>query len=272
MASHRSSHLSQLVTASPTASAVFDPVDTPHVSIVIVTYGTGRIVLDALDALAASLRHEPDIDAEVIVVDNLHPDSGHLAAARIALATSGVRLVEPESNLGFGGGNDVGIHVARADTICLFNPDLIASDGWLSALLAMSRRHPDHIVAPRLVGPDGALDEAGQRVGPDGKTHPRRHDAERVDYASAACWVLRRSLYDDLGGFDAAYHPAYYEDVDFAFRVARVGGGTMVHPDVTLVHHRGSGSTHGRASLDRQLDVFRTRWSDEIARRNASFA
>ena len=258
-----------ILTSSPIASARFSDVALPEVSIIIVTYGTGRIVIDALDALAAGISGT-DGGVEVIVVDNPHPTLGHLASDRVLLSTSGIRVVRPASNLGFGGGNELGVTLARADTICLLNPDVIVADGWLSTLLTASRANPDHIVAPRLLAADGTLDEAGQRIDRHGKTHPI-HDGAEIDYASAACWVLRRSLFELVGGFDPAYHPAYYEDIDFAFRVARAGGGTIVHPDVSLVHHRGSGSTHDRASLERQLDVFRTRWADEIRRRTSSW-
>ena len=54
-----------------------------------------------------------------------------------------------------------------------------------------------------------------------------------------ACWLMRRSVFDELGGFDEGFFPAYYEDVDLALRAGRHGG-TAVIGDSTVVHHRGA--------------------------------
>jgi GT2 family glycosyltransferase len=115
--------------------------------------------------------------------------------------------------------------------------------GWLAPLLEQLRQGAA-IAAPVLIEPDGTVQSAGHRLLPDGFTEPVTDapvpgSVGRPDFASAACWVLERSTYDTLDGFDDSFFPAYYEDADFALR-ARPLGGTTVVGDVRVVHHRGA--------------------------------
>ena len=104
------------------------------------------------------------------------------------------------------------------------------------------------IASPVLVDPDGGVQEAGQRALPTGWTTAARRPPDPgaladVDFASAACWVMRRDEHERLGGFDPAYHPAYFEDVDLAFRARQLGGRTIVHGDARLTHLSGGGTS-----------------------------
>ncbi len=225
----------------PTGNA---PVD---VSFVTVTYGTGPIVVDAVAALVASL-DDDELSYEIIVVDNEHPVVARRARNELAMSTAGVKVVVSGSNLGFAGGCELGALHATGRVLAFVNPDLVVHSGWLRPLLD-ELGHEASIVAPVLLDPDGSLQEAGHVLYADGSTAPitglnTLGDEERPDYASAACWLITRSEHERLGGFDAAFHPAYYEDVEFALRASRLGDGLRVVPEVAVVHHRGMG-THG---------------------------
>ena len=254
----------RVVTASPAPLVAIEPVDAPDISFVIVTYGTGRVVVDAVEAARVAAA-DAAVAAEVIVVDNRHPTADGRSRRHLALDTSGVLVVEPGSNLGFGGGCELGILHARAEVICLLNPDVSGDGAWLRPLLAALDDPSVSIVSPVLVEPDGALQEAGQRVLSSGWTTPNRvRPADRVvdvDFASAACWVFRRVDHERLGGFDPAYHPAYFEDVDLAFRARAMGGRTVVHGGTRLTHI-GGGGTSEAANPGAQHDEFVRRHPD----------
>ena len=222
------------------------PVD---VSFITVTYGTGPVVVDAVTALVASMADD-DLTYEIVVVDNEHPDVGRRARNELALSTAGVRVVFPGCNLGFAGGCELGALHATGRVLAFVNPDLVVHPGWLRPLLAELGRDTS-IVAPVFLDPDGSVQEAGHVLYADGSTAPITapsslggDDSRRPDYASAACWVIERTEHERLGGFDPAFHPAFYEDVEFALRSGRLGAGLRVVPDVPVVHHRGMG-THG---------------------------
>ena len=82
-----------------------------------------------------------------------------------------------------------------------------------------------------------------------GTTAPRRllpdtDEPVEVDHASAACWLMRTADFRALGGFDPAFHPAYFEDVDFGWR-ARLSGHRITYSREAAVRHR-SAATSGR--------------------------
>lgn len=243
------------------------------VSFITVTYGTGPVVVDAVAGLVASMADE-DLTFEVVVVDNEHPDVGRRARNELAVSTSGVRIVFPGRNLGFAGGCELGALHATGRVLAFVNPDLVVHPGWIEPLLA-ELGGGTSIVAPVFLDPDGSVQEAGHVLYADGSTGPITaptsrggDDDRRPDYASAACWLIERTEHERLGGFDPAFHPAFYEDVEFALRSGRLGAGLRVVPEVAVVHHRGMG-THGSSRTadtsvqrDELLErVPRIRWS-----------
>lgn len=243
------------------------------VSFITVTFGTGPVVIDAIRALVDSMADD-DLSYEIIVVDNEHPQVSRRARNELALSTAGVTVVIPGRNLGFAGGCELGALHATGRVLGFLNPDLAVRPGWLRPLLDELNRGAS-IVAPVFLDPDGSVQEAGHVLYADGSTASITSptslggdDDRAPDYASAACWLMRRDEHERLGGFDAAFHPAYYEDVEFALRARRLGDGLRVVPDVPVVHHRGMG-THGSqraADTTTQRDellerVPRIRWS-----------
>lgn len=264
MAEHLAgSHPTEVRTAARRPTVTLHPAQQPDVSVVTVTYGTGPIVVDCLAALADTLAPTA---SEVIVVD--HPvatDRGLPTSTRLRLLTSGVRLIEGDANYGFGGGNDVGIAHSRAPIVVLLNPDVVVQPGWFAPLTAALDDPAVGIAAPVLLNPDGSVQEAGQTLDDHAITKPittrPEEQLSEVTFASAACWVLRRDDYLRAGGFDPAYHPAYFEDVDLALRMSRLGLRTVVVRDSTVVHHHGSSTRRRTHQALRQQAIFRHRWS-----------
>jgi O-antigen biosynthesis protein len=253
-------------TAARRAVVEVPPADQPDISVVLVTFGTGEIVVRSLAALVATI----DVPFEVIVVDNACT-GGMPTADRLRLTTRGVRIVQSTRNLGFGGANDVGIAHSRGRLVCLMNPDVLARPGWLTPLQAAADQPDVGIAAPILIDPDGGLQEAGQSVDSRAITRAARADPGGatldVDYSSAACWMLRREVWDAVGGFDPTYHPAYFEDVDLAWRVRRAGWRTVLVGASRVIHASGTSTrVRPRPALEQQA-IFRHRWASELAGR-----
>ena len=261
------------LTASPAPQAQFGWTDAPELSVVTVTYGTGHVLERTVADLARALV-EDRLDAEVIVVDNPHPIRGTWTGDRLRLATSGIRLVQAPENLGFGGGNNLGVSVARAPLVCLLNPDVFVQPGDLRRLVEAARRRDGDIVAPAFLWPDGTVQEFGFRLLADGSTRAvEEPTTDGYDYCSAACWVLPRALFDELGGFDEAFHPAYYEDVDFVLRAKQGGRSIHLVDDVRVVHaahsEMSSGWSEAVPDVSRQRSVFVERWGSVLSDRPA---
>jgi GT2 family glycosyltransferase len=246
----------------------------PRTSIIVPAYGEPLVTFTCLKALHGTVRHE---DVEVIVVDDASPEPLAQALAQV----SGVRFVRAQANGGFIATCNLGASLSRGTRLVFLNNDTIVTPGWLEAIDRTFDRHPDAgLVGAKLVYPDGRLQEAGGIVWRDGSAwnHGRGADpdlpeysyARRADYCSGACLAIPRDLFTSLGGFDASYAPAYYEDTDLAFKVRAAGRSVWYQPAAIVVHFEGTTSgTDETSGIKRHQTEnrakFARRWAVELA-------
>ncbi|NIH85140.1 glycosyltransferase [Amycolatopsis granulosa] len=263
----------------PHRRATEDPVavstsDEPLVTIVIPVHGRWSYTRRCLRSIEDSGARVP---FEVVVVDDASPDD---SAAQLA-ACPGVRLVRTPENTGFGGAVNLGAAHARGELLVLLNNDTEVRPGWLDALTGVVRGDESvGLAGAKLVYPDGRLQECGGIVFADGSAanyghgddpdDPRYQGVRDVDYCSGAAILVRRDLWERLGGFDERYSPAYYEDTDLAFAVRDAGYRVVVVPDAVVVHHEGvSHGTDITQGIKRFQEVnravFAEKWAAALA-------
>lgn len=252
--------------------------ETPRASIVIPVHDHFAHTLGCLRSIA---RHAGACAFEVIVVDDASGDETPQRLAQI----SGIRTLRNAQNLGFIGTCNAGAAIARGEFLVFLNNDTAVTPGWLEALLGTFDARADcGIAGAKLVYPDGRLQEAGGIVFADGSgwnygrfddpAAPAYNYLREADYCSGAAIAIRRELFARLGGFDARYAPAYYEDTDLAFRVREAGLKVWYQPAATVVHFEGVSSGTDTGSGIKRYQVvnqqkFRERWTDALARQPA---
>ncbi|HEY0410093.1 MAG TPA: glycosyltransferase, partial [Candidatus Dormibacteraeota bacterium] len=225
----------------------FPRTDEPVASIVIPVFNNLGHTLHCLEALAANT---PGRLIEVIVVDDASTDGTPGVLRRV----EGIEVLTGETNVGFTGAAGRGAAAARGRVVVFLNNDTEVQPGWLEAMLDAIDSAPDvGAVGCRLVFADGRLQEAGgiiwqdgtgANVGRGGDPEAPRHNVRReVDYCSGAALMVRRDLFEGLGGFDPRFAPAYYEDTDLCFALRDSGFRVLYEPRATVVHHEGA--THG---------------------------
>lgn len=195
-----------------------------------------------------SLMQEVDLDeSEIIVVDNASTDE---TAHVLDHLKSFVRTISHRENLGFVHACNAGATAARGQYLVFLNNDTVVEAGWLKHLIETAENDSSvGAVGSMLIYPDGRLQEAGCGVWIDGTGFNYGHGRDpedrkfnytrEVDYCSAASLLVRKNLFDQLGGFDARYAPAYYEDTDLCFGVRSLGFKVVYQPASRLVHHEG---------------------------------
>ena len=176
---------------------------------------------------------------------------------------SGVTVIRNSSNLGFTMALNIGARVARGEFLLFVNNDAALAPGCIRHIVAAARRS-DSIgaVGGKLVYTDGTLQEAGSIIWSDGSCEgygrggdpsaPEYNFERPVDFCSAALLLTRRALFEQLGGFDERYRPAYYDDADYCVRVWRSGHAVVYQPRASATHYE-FGSTSPEASMELQL-------------------
>jgi GT2 family glycosyltransferase len=257
----------------------FPGASSPEVSVIVPVHGQ---LLHTAHCLRSLRERWPAVPCEVVVADDLSPDG----TAEALSAVPGLRLLRNGENLGFLRTCNRAAREARGTKAILFlNNDTEVTEGWLDELVAVLERRPDAgIVGSRLAYPDGTLQEAGAIVWNDGTgwnygrgADPDRPEYNRLrecDYVSGASLLVRRSLFDSLGGFDERYAPAYYEDTDLCFRARAAGWKVMVQPKSTVIHFEGV--SHGRSVKsgvkryqEENRGKFVERWREVLLRHHA---
>lgn len=246
----------------------------PLLSVVIPVHGKWEYTRACLLSIQ---HHPPAVPFEVIVVDDASPDR----TAELVQASEGVRLVRTEHNSGFVDACNLGARHAQGAYLLFLNNDTEVRPGALDALLdAAGGDERVGLVGAMLVYPDGRLQECGGIIWADGTgwnygrgsdpAAPEFQVRRDVDYCSGAALLVRRELFERLGGFDQRYAPAYYEDTDLAFAVRALGYRTIVEPRAVVVHHEGvSNGTDPAAGLKRYQEinraVFVDKWASALA-------
>lgn len=172
-----------------------------------------------------------------------------------------MRLVVPSNNFGYAAANNAGAAVARGEVLALLNSDVVPEGpGWLPALAAPLEVAGIGASGARLLFDDSSLQHAGLHFAADDRGVWRnRHffkglprdfapatQARIVPALTGACLVLRREVYERLGGFDEGYLVGDYEDSDLCLRLAAEGLDCWYEPRATLLHlERQSVPLHG---------------------------
>lgn len=215
--------------------------DLPFFSVIIVSLNGGPVIARALDALRAD--DYPRL--EIIVVDNGSSDN---LAEVVRTRYPDARLIQSPVNLGFAGGNNLGIREAQGDILVLLNDDTEARPGWLAALAQAAAKYPRAgILGCKLLYPDGrTIQHAGAVIEKNGSTRHIGYEqpddgsfdkAISCDYVTGAAFAIRRELLSRIGLLDEAYFPIYFEEVDYCRAAGRAGYDVLYVPGAVVIHH-----------------------------------
>ncbi len=244
--------------------------NTPLLSIILVSYNTAAHTLKALASVVA----ETSSPYEIIVVDNNSSDD---SVAVIRAQFPDITLIESGDNLGFAGGVCLGVAQAQGEYLLLLNPDTIVLQQAIDKLLQFAKTTPANgIWGGVTLNNDLSLNSQHAWSKPSFTSllfsalglskafsrscwlnHAnygcwRRDTVKEVDIISGCFFLTKRTVWDETGGLDPTFF-MYAEEADLCLRAKAKGYQPIVTPDARIIHHGGVSHTRFSGKLIKLL-------------------
>ncbi len=235
-------------------------------SVIIVNYNVRQFLENALTSIYRAME---GIEGEVFVVDNAS-DDGSVEMVRTKFPA--VRLIESPKNLGFAKANNTALKQAKGRYLVLINPDTIVQEDTFSVMMRFFEENPDvGLAGCKILNPDGSFQLPCRRSFPTpwvaftkifglagmfpksrlfGKynlTYLSEDETYEVDAVSGSFMVLRREVYEKIGGLDETFF-MYGEDLDWCYRVSQAGYKVYYVHSTKIIHFKGESTK--RSSID----------------------
>jgi GT2 family glycosyltransferase len=243
----------------------------PLVSIIIPTKDQLPLLRRCVESLLEKTRY---FNYEVIIVDNNSQERDSITWLTEINAIGGqkIRVLSYPHPFNFSAINNFAVGHAHGEYLVLLNNDTaIIQEDWLDELLNHAQRPEVGIVGAKLLYPSGYIQHAGVIAGLGGPAgHPfiglpaaahgymqRLIVDQNYSVVTAACLMIRRSVYDDVAGMDEEHFKVSYNDVDLCLKVGAQGYLTIWTPRVVLIHEGSVSQTQtDRASFAAKLKRF----------------
>jgi len=211
----------------------------PLVSIIILNYNAGDLLIDCVDSVQKSNYK----NLEIIVVDNISKDNSHKKCKE---KFPQIILVENSENLGYCEGNNVGIRIAKGEYVVVLNPDTIVHTNWLFELLSAYEKNGDGIYQPKFLATTdhSMLLSTGNMIQIFGFGYSRSkgdvdkgqfEKMEKIDYASGTCIFTSKKNLEKIGLFESFLF-AYHDDFELCWRGTLIGINSFYVPSAIVYH------------------------------------
>ncbi|MFW5922765.1 MAG: glycosyltransferase family 2 protein [Planctomycetota bacterium] len=251
----------------------------PELSAIMLAHNKCKYTRHALE----SLTNTSDVNLEMIVVDNGSTDSTPemLADMQNTFEAAGHRLVciRNDDNAGCCTARNRGLEAARSPYCAFLDNDVMAVEPDWAARLIRSLESGERraIVGPKMIYPFQPhwIQCAGVGISPSGRVQFRGRGQERdlpeynhrkeVQCLISACFLFRRSLYEQIGGLNELFNPIEFEDFDFCYRARAMGWRCIYEPAVEMYHWESITSEGTRQLPNTRLIIehgmqFKNRW------------
>ena len=256
------------------------PTPAPKVSIIIPTRDRVELLRQCIESVRSKTTYP---NYEIIVVDNGSHEQRTLDYFA-AMASDSVRILRDDSPFNFSALNNRAVEHATGEYVCLLNNDIeVITPDWLAELVSIAAQPGTGAVGARLWYPDRTLQHGGVVFGLGGVAGHIHHALHRwqpgyfgralcvqnLSAVTAACLVIRKAVYVEVGGLDEELAVAF-NDVDFCAKVLRAGYRNVWTPHAELYHHesasRGSDMDPDKYErFVREVHWIQARWPDLIA-------
>tara|TARA_B110000014_G_C20035553_1_gene537963 strand:- start:117 stop:1157 length:1041 start_codon:yes stop_codon:yes gene_type:complete len=209
------------------------------ISIIILNYNAGKLLLDCVESIKKSSYQ----NIEILVVDNISSDGSQIQCKE---RFPDIRLIQNEKNLGYCGGNNVGIKEAKGEFIVILNPDTIVESNWLDELLIAHIKFGEGLYQPKILSLNekNIIQSTGNMLHVFGFGFARdkgnllsdkNEEIEKIGYASGTCLFTSKEVIEKIGLLDEFLF-LYHDDLDLGWRAAQIGINSYYVPKSKIFH------------------------------------
>ena len=213
--------------------------ESPLVSIIVLNYNAGELLLNCID----SLKKSKYTNLEILVVDNISSDNSQKKCKE---RFPDIKLIQNNKNLGYCGGNNVGVREANGEFIIILNPDTIIEPNCINELIFAYNKFGEGLYQPKILSLDeeNIIQSTGNMLHVFGfgfardkgnKVNDKTEEIEKIGYASGTCLFTSREVINRVGLLDEFLF-LYHDDLDLGWRAAHIGINSYYVPKSKIYH------------------------------------
>lgn len=257
------------------------PNDPPLVSIIIPTRDRLHLLRKCVSSILAKTDYP---NYEILIVDNGSESRATLRYLRKLESDPRIRILRDDQPFNFSALNNGAVKSARGELLTLLNNDVeVITADWLTEMVSHAARPGVGAVGARLLYPNGTLQHGGIILGIRGLVgHSHKHVrknhrgyfcraslTQAISAVTAACLVIRKEIYKNVGGLDELNLKVAYSDVDFCLRVREAGYRNIWTPFAELFHHESAtrgyeDSPQKQARFAKEAAYLQKRWGTQL--------
>ena len=253
----------------------------PLVSLIIPTRNGVKLLKQCIESIVQKTVYGP---YEIIVIDNGSDEQATLAYLQSLNGVENIRVIRDDRPFNYSALNNMAVSVANGQLVGLVNNDIeVISESWLDEMVSLAIQPGVGAVGAKLLYPDGRIQHAGVIVGIGGVAGHAHKLFSRESYGyfsrcavissfsavTAACLIVRKAVYEEVGGLNERDLAVAFNDVDFCLRVRDAGYRNVWTPYAEMFHHesatRGSEDNPEKvARFNREVHYMLTRWNGAL--------
>nr|WP_299241746.1 glycosyltransferase [uncultured Halomonas sp.] len=253
----------------------------PLVSIIIPTRNSCKLVKQCIQSIVARTTYP---NYEILVIDNGSDEEESLRYFDEISNEERVRVCRDDSEFNYSYLNNFGVEKANGSVLALVNNDIeVIEPEWLTEMVSMALQPEMGAIGAKLLYPDNTIQHAGVVLGMQGlANHAHRYfhrDApgyysraqliSSFSAVTAACMVVERSKFEEVGGLDEENLKVAFNDIDFCLKLKAKGYRNVLNPYALLYHHESASrgydmSAEKKERLQKETDFMTKKWGESI--------
>jgi len=257
--------------------------NTPLVTLVIPTRNAHELVRQCIESILSKTTYS---NYDVLLIDNGSDEPTALQFFKELALHPKVKVIRDDRAFNYSALNNLAVREAKGEWVCLLNNDIeVLSPNWLEEMLGLAMRPGVGAVGAKLLYPNETLQHGGIILGLGGLAGHAHHCLGRyesgyfgraslthaVSAVTAACLLVRKSIYLEVGGLNEQDLQVAYNDVDFCLRLACAGYRNVWTPFAEMIHHESAtrgkeDSKQKKARFSNEVDFMHRKWSTTLSK------